>query len=441
MTKNKIIKLKAPENEFKMLFKLNNDDLGPICYNIFKLGYDMYFPTICNDNNNTNTNTNTEINIIKNINSRSDAIKSDLQRVEDKLNSYNMEDKIDKFSDVFEELFGISNSSVKKGFVTENIIYLMLKEKFKDYSILETRSTPHSGDAIMNVILDNNNNNNNNNKIVKTLIEIKNYTNTVDRSEIDKLKYDMKHTGIKYSIFISIKSGFVGKKQMSIEEFSYNNNTYTIIYIPNLMGEISKVEAGVLMLKRLIEYNIIKDHKNKNNNNLMWLETNVTDHLHELDSIYSGFTKLRSKFYKMEKTINYNINDYYLEMRRYEISLKNKVNNIWKSVNDDFGNAKKELLASEKMENIIGNLNKNKTIGNIMLVKVFNIMNKHGFYVCATESKLLYHIMNEIDKDVVVGTLIKNPKDIQVLLDNPNIKLTIENSKSIIVLGNILSTY
>jgi hypothetical protein len=417
----KTIKISISSDDFPMLFKVNNNELGELCYNIFEQGYKSQFPD-------TNNNNNNDV-VMKNMIHHTDSIKHDLKLLDQKINVDDINNKLDDFSDIIEQLFGITNNSTKKGKITEELIYNMLKNKFNDYAIEETRGVNHSGDAIIHIPKMNN-------KVTKVMVEIKNYNSTVDTDEIEKMRHDMKYTKIKFGIFISIKSGFVGKKQMAIEEFKYDDDIYTILYVPNLFDDLNKIEASVLLIDKLIDHRM-----NKQNDfiNLKWLENSVVAHLTKLDNLYTEYNKLKNSFFKMEKNIKQSISDHYSNVMSYENILKHKINDIWTSINKDFGDAEKELIGYQKSD-ILNIMKSNKCNKNVIMI--VKILLKHGLYVDIIKPNKFWHIM-KINDGIMFGTIVKS-KNIQISFDNPMIKFDIESNKNIdtnlLMLDNILST-
>lgn len=421
MGKCKIVKLYIDEESFPMLFNIKNENLGDMCYSIFDTGYNEYFKDnqkISKDNK-----------IIKAMDYHTDSVKCDLEQVKHTLDIMKIDDKMDKFSFILEELLGITNNSSRKGKLSENLIYNMLKIKFKNYVVEETRQIPHSGDAIMNIP------HINGNDTTKVLIEIKNYTKHVNTDEIEKLIYDMKYTEIKYSLFISLQSGFVGKKQLSIQEFNHNNQIYTIIFIPNVFEEINKIEASVLLVERLIEYH--SKTNSDNNMQIKWLENSISDHLRQLDDVYCHFTMLKQQYIKMENNIRQNMDEYFINLRHHEIDVKDKINKIWENIKSDLGNAEKELIADEKMDKIIKNLKSKNTTANKNLVSTLELLKKYDYKIKTIQDNKLWHI-TKVSSNIKqnCGMIYKTHKHINLTIDNPKVCLNI-NTKNRNIKGEL----
>jgi hypothetical protein len=389
----KSTKLYLDHENFPMLNKLDEKYVSEMCYDIFKRGYESYFPNIENMNiQNTNNTIYT------------DSIKSDLNKV----------------SNILEELVGVTNNSSKKGKLTENIVYNMLKTKFKDYTLEETRGIPHSGDAILSF-----------NKTDKILIEVKNYTKAVDRDEVDKLIYDMKYTKIRFSLFISIRSGFVGKKQMSIQEFSYENESYVIVFLPNLFSQIDKVEAGVLLLQKLMQLTNNKNKQNnKNNKKIKWLESSIMGHLTDLDNIYTDLANFKQKYYTLENSIKKSLHEFYFALRSYEVDVKNRVNKVFETISVDLNSKYNKNSKNNKLVKLGVNID-SKYSKNIGLI--FEIIMKCGYklkwvnYKDNTQNKLIqtWYIFDNNNHDVMEGIMLKDNKIVQIVLKNRSFDIKI----------------
>ena len=413
------VQFEINESDFPLLFKMDPNELNAVCHDILKRGYQSKFPNHDLIEGNA---------IMMNMIHHTDSIKNDIKEIDKKIDTSEIDRKLNQFSGILEQMFGITNNSSKKGKITEDMIYIMLRNKFKDFAIEETRGSAHSGDAIIHIPK--------NDKVVKVITEIKNYSNIVDTEEIDKLRYDMKYNKIKYSIFVSIRSGFVGKKQMAIEEFKHDNDIYTIIYVPNLFDDINKMEASVVLIDKLIDYHISQKHELVS---LKWLENSIVSHLTKLDLLYTEYNNLKNSYFKMERTIKQAINDHYSSVISYEHTLKQKINDTWSSVNKDFGQAEIELIASQKSD-IINKLK--STPGNKNLILVIQTLMRHDMYVQDSGVSKLWHIMNS-KNDSMCGTIVRSTKEIHISFQLPKIKIDVDANKKIdddlMVLDNMLS--
>lgn len=402
MKKN--IHIELNKTKYPMLFNIKNEEFNNICTKIFELGYNTYFPNVEKNKKINNANSL--------IISQNEKVISSLEKID-----------VAKLENILDDMFGISNNSSRKGQLTEDLIYAMLKARFKDYIIEETRTIPHHADGVIKIPADNG-------KINNILIEIKNYTKSVDTDEINKLIYDMKYTGIKYSIFISLKSGFIGKKQLSIQEFQIGADSYYILFVPNINGEFNKIEFGIILLERLMELNF----SNKNNKNA-WLEIRINDHLRNLDNIYESFLILKNKYYKFELEIKRNLSDFYNELRMYETEMKNKINNIWKEINNDLGKVKNELIDSnDNLDKIIMDFKNNvNNVINKNLIIIFELLKKYGLSTNINNGTNIWHITkkNVGNEELLLGSICKLNNHVQISINEPNFVIKINNKKLI----------
>ena len=159
-----------------------------------------------------------------------------------------IDNKTNKICSIINELKNNNlNKTINiKGKEGECEIYNFFQTNFYNYKIEDTSEIPHSGDFKL-FISDINQ---------YVLLEVKNYKNTVDQKQIDKLYYDMEFTGINYAIFISLNSGIVNINQKL--EWKIINNKI-IIFLSYCNDEL--LYLSIYTLINL--YNIIK--KNKNN--------------------------------------------------------------------------------------------------------------------------------------------------------------------------------
>jgi hypothetical protein len=225
-----------------------------------------------------------------------------------------------------------NKQSSQKGQVAENVVYDILVDKFPDYVVENMAKIPHSGD--IHITMQNQN---------KLIVEIKNYNKTIDQSEIDKLKFDMKFNNIYYAVFISLNSGIVAKKRFQFESFYYNKHFYYIIYVPYAMHKVvptkkniivhNSLEESITNLSTKLEYvvsimnslsiSIIKPTYNK------YLQTDNHDFvIAEFNKFYDEFTSLRNSAFKLEENIKKSLESHMIVIKDYEQSIKNNINKL-----------------------------------------------------------------------------------------------------------------
>lgn len=409
--KKAIVRIEITEDEYPLLFNIKDDKLEQLYEEIFKNGYKNLFP-------NTEERENCPNEVLKYYNYHTDSIKSDIQKINTEIQKIDLDNKINKFSQIMEDLFAISQNSSKKGKLTENLIYNFLRSRFKDYAIEETRNIAHRGDGIIFIP--------SGKTTIKALLEIKNYAKCVDNDEINKLIYDMKYNEIKYSVFISMKSAFVGKKQFCIDQFIHNNEAYTIIFVPNVNDEISKIESSVLLLEKIIEIDR-KMKKNFKTLGLTWIK-DINRELKELDTIYTDYISMKQKYLKMESNIKTSLDDFYLSLRNYENELKGKINKIWKNINSEIGEAEKQLIISSKIDKMVQRLERDNKPGAIKnIIQILEALKRKNLSIQETENETLIYILKN---EELIGTIVRSDKKkINLFISKPVIFTCCFNNK------------
>jgi len=356
---------------FPFLKTVKDENLGGVCYKIFECGYDTMFPNNDEINKNKNLSSNSILlNQTNSINSRIDCLKNDIC-MNDKVQIF--DEKFNDLTDILTNMMGINNNSSKKGKIGEDFIINFIKKKFQDYSYEFTRSTGHSGDLIIVIPIDNKGE-------VKVMIEIKNYSKSVDKDEILKFKNDLREKCCSYGIIFSLKSGFIGHKKMELENYCNKGGKYSILYVPHIDDDISKIESSVIFMEKIIQYEKKQNDVHFGNINVIDIQKNINNHLSELNDVYDDFKKLKESFLKMELSIKNSFDAFYEEFRNNDILLQEKINKIFKSINSEINYA------------IDPNVNNGLIDNNIIPVNdVTNIIQK-----CKISDKVHENILSDI---------------------------------------------
>lgn len=227
--------------------------------------------------------------------------------------------------------------SSTKGQSGENIVNDILLERFQDYNIENTGKISHSGDFQLTLT--------NKNKLI---IEVKNYNKTVDHNEIDKLKFDMKFNKINYAIFISLNSGIVGRKKFQFESFYHDKNYYYILYVPYGMHKImptkkyiiqhNGIEDSLINLSIKLEFcicvldNLSSTLIKPNLNHIKYynLDNYIDYLLTELNLFYDEYMMLLQSSLKFDESIKKLVDNHLQNIKDYEVSIKNKINELVK---------------------------------------------------------------------------------------------------------------
>lgn len=264
---------------------LNNDDLSSICKHLMLQWYDETY--------------------------------------KDKVNMSNLENKINNgvkplISEI-KQLYG-GTKSIVKGQIFENIIEKTLKDNFPHYNYDNTAKNNHCGDGLLMSPSG-----------MTAIIEMKNYSTTVNSSQINKLKYDMQNTGIKNALLLSAYTGIQGKKLIDIETFVHQNDKYNIVHISKYMENEQSIQIGITILESLYGKKDI-DY--------------IEHELHNLEQIINSMSSLKSQYLTMEKSMRENLDSFYVSLRDTEYNMKKQISSILKGIkeNDVVYNSDNSLL-------------------------------------------------------------------------------------------------
>ena len=250
---------------------------------------------------------------------------------------------------------------------------------------------------------------------------MKNYTHTVGSEQIAKLKYDMKHTGILYGLMVSTNSSIQGHKTIDIESFEQDGTKYCIVYISWIHGEPHKLNTGIALLEHL--YMLDKRESNPSiSSPLNKIHELIETDLNELVSQLNTFAQLKTRYLGMEKVFKDQLDGFYLHLRETEISLKQSIEKIWKNIDRKF-----KLVTSEtkSVEQILEKFGTGK--GGVLLTRLYDDIlrpNDISMYLGQADQIQLYW------SDRKIGSLKLVSKRVDIQFDNPDIKLSINESNA-----------
>jgi len=407
------IQLKLLVDKYPLLKTIKDDQIEKFVENVFDYGYKILYPEIDDQ-----VKYKSELEAL----TRKE-ITNQIEELKDKLDDNDVSLKLDNLSDILEKFLGLSNNSNKKGEITEDIIYQILTTKYKDLSYEKTRHIPHSGDGILLFP----------NKL-KTLVEIKNYTSTVKKEEIDKFEYDLKFNNINFGLFISLKSSIQGHSQLSYQKMIHNNKEYHMIFVSHVSNEMSKIDAAMLVLNRLFEL----DNNEINKTKLDWIQNQINSHFKELVKVSERTSFLKDQFISMETNIKDNLNNYYSIIRDYQYEIDQKINQIWFKMNSDFGKAEEDLVKQTIYDNILESYQGDKSF--YILTRLFDLLKNYDISLKIMSQKNWILIRKEEE----IGEIKKTKSKTIISLKNPMLDLIFirnkddENDMNIKFLNQIL---
>ena len=303
------ITLTINSNDYPMLQSLKKKNRDKILIDIFKTGYTIYFP------NKDKTLEKQDYEEIKSSISslRDEIIDSDLIGIGDIIVS-KINERIEPLNNSLTKLLGLQTASSKKGELAENIIYNAFVTRYTDIIYEDKSNVPHSGDAWITLP---------NNMII--MIESKNYTTTVNKSEVEKMEYDMKYNNIRYCLFLSLNGSIQGFRDMDFHTFSHNGENYFALMISNLSNNIDKLDLAFNMMKILIEFSKMPDK-------FPWIQKKIHDGLDKINEIVSKNHILRDNFYVLEKSVQSSLDLYHKDLRNYQYELEEYMKSLMKEI-------------------------------------------------------------------------------------------------------------
>ena len=270
------------EKEFPILFKFKKKEIDLIVKDIFKIGYESYFPE---------------------------------KNMEGIVENNKLVNKLDTLETVLEKLIGISSSSMRKGEIAENILENLITKKYGDIKYIPMAQVNHSGDAWLNFDSFEEN----------VMLESKNYTVKVNKDEIIKMKNDMVTNNIQWGILVSFNSQIQGYREFDIDTFNHEGKVYTIVFLSELSKDIDRIDMGIQVIRKLVcNYSKL--------NNFPWITSKIKSDLEKLNEIINLNYQLRNWFIEMENNIKNSLNKYYTNMRDYQHKIDISINDIIKNI-------------------------------------------------------------------------------------------------------------
>jgi len=231
----------------------------------------------------------------------------------------------------------------------------------------------------------------------------------VNTQQITKLKYDMKHTGIKYAIMLSATTNIQGKKNLDIELFMDENVKYYIVYVSHYIDHEYKIQIAITLLEHLYM-------ENRSFQNLKFIE----NELKMLNGIVESMSKLKSQFIGMEKIMRENLDSFYIGLRDTEYNMKTQIQSILCSV------ASKINDLDCDTEQVFDQMSHIKECA--MLKHIYDTQFIHCNYGLKIIKNDIYLINTEKNKKIALIKFVN--KRIDMVFYDPEIKLSItQNNK------------
>lgn len=194
--------------------------------------------------------------------------------------------------------------SSQKGIEGEKLVYDILS---KHYDIRNTSKYAKSGDFQIQT------------EVGQILVEVKNYSKTVGRIELEKFERDIsRDNGIKGAIFISLDSAIVGyKESIHFEQELIDGRNMPIVYLNTQNSKIIKTMVDL----------IIAHIKSKIRTNDIDVDF-VISKVDEMSKQMSLLSQCRNQMCEMRTIINRSIDDLYKNVAFLEIGLSKIIGDI-----------------------------------------------------------------------------------------------------------------
>lgn len=231
--------------------------------------------------------------------------------------------RIDRVNIELEKIFGVKGSSNVKGKLGENIVAQHIQSAFPDYEVADMSYTPHEADYHVTT------------EYGKILLEIKTYTASVNKDQIEKLYNDINRTGMNLAIFLSTTSGIVGKKHIQWE--IYGKNRCIILYVPNSGLTQQGIVFSILFLKALVGAGINKEGANtfyKSEEELHNLLVMFEDFYNELETVLERQCKLRYEIGSVKSSIDQLLDNLYKHCFELELDQRKALERMYGRIRD-----------------------------------------------------------------------------------------------------------
>ena len=392
------------QDKYPKLFKNGKIDEKKLS-TVLDVGYNLVFNSA---DNKLENKIKMKDDIIQTVQTTNLSLTNQLAYISEKLDTDGIQKKIDKMDTLFENFIGISSGSNRKGEVSENFVYELFTKLFKNYSYDKKRHIAHNADGELNSPTG-----------MSSLVEIKNYSSSVRKEEVDKMIYDMKYCNKKLGLFLSLKSNIIGHSNISHMSFIHNKEEYNLVLISKAFESDSKIESGVMLLEifHKLQQNYDGDE------HLEQVKDKVISQLKKLNKISCKISKLNDKFLSLEKIIRSEMDDFYKDLREHEYEYKKEVNEIWLNVLKEFNVKKKELVKVNSIDEICEKYKKDKN--HILLMKSLILFNKKKITFYDGKKKNEYYIKHG-EKEIC--KLNKGKEKIIYEFNSPKISLIFNNN-------------
>jgi hypothetical protein len=248
--------------------------------------------------------------------------------------------RIDKMNEEVEKIFTVKGTSNNKGKLGESLISGHIQTAFPHYEVIDMSYQAHEADFHIN------------SDFGKILLEIKTYTSSVNKEQIEKLYNDIDRTGIGLAIFLSTTSGIVGKKNIEWEVYGKNNTI--ILFFPNSGLTQQGIVFSILFLKALLESGINKENSNtfyKSDEEVYTMLQMFDEFYSELVCISEKQSKLRYEISNVKHQVDKLLDELYKQSFELELDQKRSLEKMYGKIKEKLSIRGKSLDCYQWMNN------------------------------------------------------------------------------------------
>ena len=231
--------------------------------------------------------------------------------------------RIDKMNEEVEKIFTVKGTSNNKGKLGESLIAGHIQTAFPHYEVIDMSYQPHEADYHIN------------SDFGKILLEIKTYTSSVNKDQIEKLYNDIDRTGVGLAIFLSTTSGIVGKKNIEWEVYGKNNTI--ILFFPNSGLTQQGIVFSMLFLKALVESGINKENSNtfyKSDEEVHTMLQMFDEFYRDLVCISEKQSKLRYEISNVKHQVDKLLDELYKQSFELELDQKRSLEKMYGKIKE-----------------------------------------------------------------------------------------------------------
>ena len=210
----------------------------------------------------------------------------------------------------FNDFLQISGSSNRKGKLVEGLECNIIQQYFPSYIINNISSTGHEAD--LHIATD----------FGKILVELKTYTSSVGKDQVQKFYNDINRIGYPMALFVSNTSGIYGRKKVDWEFYGPHNTL--VVFISNGGIDGSGLILGLFFLEAIKRLQTNDSNKYNLEMHIQTLVDNVEQAKGEIENV----SRVRGDLKILKDSICNKIDEMTDNVFNIELSLKKTLNTI-----------------------------------------------------------------------------------------------------------------